>query len=91
MDSTFYGFLLFEQVHRHRSQDGKVLRRMVFADATGIFPESDIQRPMQLVLNAPTAAFCLQDALGWGSQTGDEIAGFDFDFVTYAAFGVDHG
>jgi len=64
---------------------------MVFAYAAGIFSESDIQHPMQLVLNAPMTPLGFQDALGWGSQTEDEIAGFDFNFVTCPAFGHDHG
>lgn len=56
---------------------------MIFTHPTGIFPESDIQHSMQLVLNPPMAAFGLQDALGLDSQNGDEIAGFDSEFVTH--------
>ena len=46
MDTAFGGLLLFEQVESNVAKDGQIFGSLVFADATVIFIQSDIQNPM---------------------------------------------
>jgi hypothetical protein len=51
MNTAFGCFLLFERIESHLAKHGKVFRRLILADTVVIFIQSDIQNPMQFVLN----------------------------------------
>src|ERR1044071_8666248 len=53
------------------AQDGEVLGGMIFAGAAGVCGEQDIEDPMEIVLDAPMGAHCLEELLG-GEAAGDQ-------------------
>jgi hypothetical protein len=55
-------FLLLEQVECHLTQYCGIFGRLVFADATVIFVQSDIQDPMQIIFNGPVLANNVENA-----------------------------
>lgn len=57
------------------SENSEVLRTIVLSHSAAVFIKSDVQRPMQLVLNAPMRAYRLQNPFGT-ANTGDMIAIF---------------
>jgi len=56
MDTAFGSFLLFEQVESNVAQDSQIFGSLIFADATAVFIQSDIQNPMQFVFDRPMFA-----------------------------------
>src|SRR5688572_8257396 len=53
-----------QDVERDSPDDGQVLGGVILSGACVVFVEDDIERPMQLVLDAPMAAHRLEQALG---------------------------
>src|SRR5439155_13551589 len=45
--------MLLEQAQRQLAHEGEVLGRMTLLNATGVFIETNIQLPMQTILNPP--------------------------------------
>ena len=56
MDTAFGSFLLFEQVESNMAKDSQVFRSLIFADATMIFVQSNIQNPVQFIFDGPVFA-----------------------------------
>ena len=52
-DPHLQGGLLVEQVEGEATEKGEIARGMVFANATLVFPKSDVQDPMQSIFNVP--------------------------------------
>ena len=76
LHAAFEGIFPFKHVGRQVAQDGQIFRAMVFADAAVVFPESNIQAPMQAVFDTPVFSDGLGDGGGLVFEAGDEIGGF---------------
>src|SRR3954467_12935605 len=61
------------------AQDSQVARSRPIPDAAVIFPEGDIQDPMEPILYGPMPADCLDQDLGVIAAAGQEIADLRFD------------
>ena len=69
LDATFEGGFAFKQVDGHVTDDSQVFGRMVFAYPAVVFSESDVQAPVQAVLDAPVFPDGFGDSQGgWFSR-----------------------
>ena len=73
LQTGFEGVFAFEQINGHVAQDCKIFRRTVFSNPAGIFAESNIQTPVQIVFDAPVVSDGLGDFGGVIFKAGDEI------------------
>jgi hypothetical protein len=66
--------LALQQVQGNVTEDRKVLRPLVFANATVVFPERPIQHPMQRIFQIPPdlvvklQAFDMVDVILWSIE-----------------------
>lgn len=67
------------------AQDREVLGAVAFAQAGCIFPERDVEHPMQRVFDVPVAALMAQQPGGAELATGDVVAPLDRDVRAAAA------
>ncbi len=63
---------------------------MIFANATAVFIESNIQDPMEAIFDAPILTGGFQDAFGIRFQAGDLETSFDCLFAIDNAFSDNH-
>ena len=61
-----------QDVEGHASEDGKVLRRVVFTGSGVVFVEDDVERPVKIVLDAPIGSH----GLSWTPLVGPRMVGF---------------
>jgi hypothetical protein len=73
--------ILPDDIERHLAQQRKGSRCHFIATATIVFPESDIQHPMQTIFNRPVAAHSLNQNLGHITATGQVIADVGLGFI----------
>lgn len=71
-------------------ENGKVLRSIVLANPGFIFPEGNIQDPVEAVLNAPVSAHRFGQLFYLASEAAYVIAGFHTDLAVYIALSLDH-
>jgi hypothetical protein len=62
---------------------GEILSAIAFADARVIFTESDVEHPVQSVLNLPVRASGAKGLCGVSGCTADEVAVFNWVFSTF--------
>jgi hypothetical protein len=68
--------VLAQQVEDDMTQDGAAFRAIALAGAVGVLIESDVQDPVEPVLDAPMGPDTLGDGLHvFGRQGADEVAG----------------
>lgn len=91
MNTTFGGFLLFEQVEGNVTQHSQIFRSLVFSDTTAIFLQGDIQYSMQLVFDGPVCANRMENSFCIAGQTGDVVMYFPGDLVSEKVRANDHG
>ncbi len=70
-----------DDVERHLAQQCKGSRCHLIATATIVFPESDIQHPMQTIFNRPMAAHGLNQNIWRIIATGQVIADVGLGFM----------
>lgn len=63
---------------------------MILADSAFVFPEGDVQRPMQAVFGAPKFAYRLAELFGIAFQAGDEVASLGGDLASDLAPRLHH-
>ena len=73
------------------ANSGQCERRIVFADAAGVFAEAHIERPVEGVFNSPMAACIRKNTLGIRRIVRDVIARFGGGFSAGDACGGDAG
>ena len=90
-DTELGGFVALQQVKGDAVKQGKVLGGIAGAFAVEVFAEADIERPMQLVFNAPVLANGAVQPSGIGLEAGDVIAGILLRFAAglVETFGLD--
>lgn len=81
LDSSFGGFVLFEDVECDAVEQGKVLRRVSGTLSAEVFAETDIQCPVQLVFDAPVLTDGAVQPRRVGLEAGDVVAGFALGFA----------
>ena len=64
MDANFLGLFLLEQVQCDMTEDSEILRTMILAHPTLIFPKGNIKDPMESVLDSPMPARHAESLLG---------------------------
>ena len=69
LDTTFSGGILAQEIECDVADDGKISRGMVFTNSGGIFLERDIEDPVELIFNAPVAAYALGEPLNIALET----------------------
>ena len=81
LDAEFATLLLLEQIECNVAQDRDVLRCMILANPTCIFPHRYIQAPVQAVLNSPMPAHRCEQRFRISRQTADEVASLNRRFT----------
>lgn len=79
--AEFVAFIVPDDIERHLAQQRKGSRCHFIATARIVFPEGDIQHPMQAIFNRPVAAHGLNQTLGRIIATGQVIAYVGLGFI----------
>lgn len=90
LDTSLASLLLLEQIQGNMSENSEVLRSAVLSYPAAVFVKSDVERPMQLILDAPMRAYRPQEAFG-SRDTGDMIAVFTTVLFTRQTLRPDAG
>src|SRR6266581_6640145 len=72
-DADFLGFVALEQVQAQAAQPGEVLGSVPLADAALVFPEADIELPVQPILDPPMAPHIAGDPLSVRASEAADI------------------
>lgn len=91
LSDGFPGFLLggAQEIERDTADGGDCERRVVFADAAGIFAEGHVQAPSAMSFQWPVTAGGFQNGLRVWRQGGEVIAFFGGGFPARSAGGGD--
>src|SRR5271165_106487 len=81
VDSALAGFVLFEQVEGDAVENGEVLGCVACAFAVVVFAKTDIEHPVQFVLDAPVLTNGAVQTRRIRFETGDVVAGFGLGFT----------
>ena len=71
-------------------QKGKVLCAIPFSQTTIIFSKSDVQHPVELVLNSPMTTYYVEDMSSTAHETGDVVFDFSFYLASDVTLSPDH-
>ena len=72
------------------SQKGEVLCAIPFSQTAIIFSKSDVQHPVELVLNSPMATYYVEDISSAAHETGDIVFDFSFYLASDVTLSPDH-
>ncbi len=69
----FVVFSFFEQFEANSAQNGKILRRVTYADSAIVFAQCELQYPVHAVFDAPVRPYNPTQRRRLGRQTADVI------------------
>ena len=85
-NALFAGWLVFQEAEGGAAQDTEILGARAFTEPTGIFPECDVQLPVQLVLDPPMPPHGFREGLSGERTTGKVEARGDLGLRSNLAF-----
>ena len=85
-DTDFPLGILLDEVEGQTTKDGEVLLSVPYSHTAVILSESNVETPMETILDCPVPTCHLGESLGITGKAGDEVPSFQRDVAINFTF-----